>query len=116
MKVIKLASAESYEPQKDWKRSSLCDEPSVSLEHFIKPPGHASPMHNHPQDQVTLVLAGEMKVVSGDGTEAVLGPGDTAFFLGDEPHQIINTLDEPSYGVDIFCPRRSFDFWRERMK
>jgi quercetin dioxygenase-like cupin family protein len=115
MKVIHLEEAESYEPQPDWKRASLCDEPSVSIEHFIKPPGHASPMHEHPQEQVTLVLTGQMRVVSERDGEAVLGPGDTAYFAGGELHQIVNDLDHPSVGVDIFCPCRSFDFWRKRL-
>jgi len=114
MKVIQLSSAESYEPEADWKRSSLCDEPEISLEHFVKPARHASPLHEHPQVQVCLVLAGRMKLVNGAGEEAELGPGDAAYFEGGEPHQVINMLDEPSVGVDIFCPRRSFDFWRQR--
>jgi quercetin dioxygenase-like cupin family protein len=115
MKVVHLEEAESYEPQPDWKRASLCDEPSVSIEHFVKPPGHASPLHEHPQEQVTLVLAGQMRVVSERDGEAILGPGDTAHFTGGELHQIVNDLGEPSVGVDIFCPRRSFDFWRKRL-
>ena len=114
MKVTHLATAESYEPHADWKRSSLCDEPAVSVEHFVKPAGHASPMHEHPQAQVCIVLSGRMQLVNGAGDEAVLEPGDAAFFEGDEPHQVINLLDEPSVGVDIFCPARSFDFWRQR--
>jgi len=116
MKVIHIDQAESYEPQPDWRRASLCDVPSVSIEHFIKPPGHASPMHEHPQEQVTLVLSGQMRVVSVRDGEAVLGPGDTAYFAGGEPHQIVNDLDVPSVGVDIFCPRRAFDFWRRRFR
>jgi quercetin dioxygenase-like cupin family protein len=115
MKVIHLDQAERYEPQADWKRSSLCDQPSVSVEHFVKPPRHASPVHEHPQDQVTIVLRGRMKVLTGEGDEDILGEGDAAFFPGGEPHQIVNDLDEPSIGVDIFCPRRSFDFWRQRL-
>lgn len=114
MKVIHLEEAESYEPEPDWKRASLCDEPSVSVEYFVKPPHHASPMHDHPQEQVTIVLRGRMKVVSDDGSEAILEEGDAAYFTGSEPHKIVNALEETSTGVDIFCPRRSFDFWLKR--
>ena len=116
MKVILLSDAESYEPQPDWNRSSLCDEPSVSVEHFVKPARHASPLHQHPQEQVTIVLRGQMKVVDEAGESALLGEGDAAYFESNEMHQIVNALDEPSIGVDIFTRRRSFDFWRERMK
>jgi quercetin dioxygenase-like cupin family protein len=114
MKVTRLSAAERYEPQADWKRSSLCDEPEISIEHFVKPPGHASPLHEHPQVQVCVVLSGRMKVVNGAGEEALLEPGDAAYFAGGEPHQVVNVLDEVSVGIDIFCPRRSFDFWRQR--
>lgn len=114
MQVTHLAGAERYEPHPDWQRASLCDEPEISVEHFVKPPGHASPLHEHPQAQVCIVLSGRMRVVTGDGTAAVLEPGDAAYFPGGEPHQVINELDQPSVGIDIFCPRRSFDFWRAR--
>ncbi len=116
MKITHLTRAEHYEPHPDWKRSNLCEEPNLSIEHFVKPALHESPLHHHPQEQVTLVIQGKMMVVSGDGSEAVLEPGDTAYFAGNEPHRVINLLNEPSSGVDIFTPRRSFDFWRNRQK
>jgi quercetin dioxygenase-like cupin family protein len=96
MKVVRFSSAESYEPEKDWKRVSLCNEKDISIEHFIKPPHHASPLHDHP---------------SG---EQVLGEGDAAYIPGNEPHVVTNLLDVPSIGLDIFIPGRSFDFWLKR--
>ncbi len=42
MKVIRFDKAETYEPEKDWKRVSLCNETDISVEHFVKPPEHAS--------------------------------------------------------------------------
>ena len=48
MKVIRFATGETYEPEKDWKRVSLCSQKDISIEHFVKPPGHASPKHEHP--------------------------------------------------------------------
>jgi hypothetical protein len=52
MKVIRFSSAESYEPEENWKRVSLCNEKDISIEHFVKPPHHASPLHEHPSAQV----------------------------------------------------------------
>lgn len=115
MKVIHLDGAETYEPEPDWKRASLCAEPKVSIEYFVKPPHHASPMHEHPQEQVTIVIKGKMKVVSSDGAEVVLGECDAAHFEGGELHQVVNVLDEPSIGLDVFTPSRSFDFWLKRL-
>ena len=38
MKVIHFDKAETYEPEKDWKRVSLCGEKDVSIEYLVKPP------------------------------------------------------------------------------
>lgn len=114
MKVIKFDSAESYEPEKDWKRVSLCNEKEISLEHFVKPAGHASPKHDHPAAQVLVVLKGKLAVKTDADGEQVLDEGDAVFIPGDEPHVVTNPLDTPSVGLDIFVPGRSFDFWLKR--
>ena len=41
MNVIRFSEAENYEPEKDWKRVSLCNQEDISVEHFIKPLKHA---------------------------------------------------------------------------
>jgi quercetin dioxygenase-like cupin family protein len=116
VKVISLEDAEKYEPDKGWMRASICLERSVSLEYFVKPPKHSSPLHEHPEEQVCVVVKGEMKVKNGNGEEAVLKPGDAAYFASHEPHAIENALGEQSIGIDIFVPGRSFDFWLKRDK
>ena len=113
MKVIRFDGADSYEPEADWKRVSLCGEKDISIEHFVKPPGHASPEHEHPNTQVLVVLEGELSIIAG-GREEVLSKGDAAYIPGGESHVIRNTLDVPSIGLDIFVPGRSFDFWLKR--
>ena len=113
MKVVHFHSAESYEPEKDWKRVSLCNQEAISIEHFVKPPGHASPAHNHPHVQILVVLKGKLVITAGDDRQE-LGENDAVFICGDEPHVVINPLDVPSVGIDIFVPGRSFDFWLKR--
>ena len=114
MKVVRFGSAASYEPERDWRRVSLCNEKSISLEHFVKPPQHASPLHEHPNDQVLVVLKGRLAIVTDVDGEQVLDEGDAAFIPGDQPHVVKNPLDTPSVGLDIFVPGRSFDFWLKR--
>jgi len=116
MKSIRFDDAETYDPEPDWKRVSLCAEENVSVEWFRKPPRHASPMHDHPQEQVTIVIEGRMRVWNEKGEEALLGPGDAAWMPGGERHAIENALDTPSVGIDIFSPGRSFDFWLRRLR
>ncbi len=116
MQVIHFPEAKRYEPEPNWMRVSLCNEQSLSIEHFVKPPRHTSPMHHHAQEQVLVVIRGQMKVCSADGEASVLGEGDSVLFQSNEPHCVENTLDEPSVGLDIFAPGRPFDFWLKREK
>ena len=113
MQVIRFDRAESYEPEKDWKRVSLCNQEAISIEHFAKPPGHSSPRHEHPNAQVLIVLKGKL-VITTDADEKELSANDAVFIPGDEPHIVTNPLDEVSVGIDIFVPGRSFDFWFKR--
>jgi quercetin dioxygenase-like cupin family protein len=62
MKVIRFDNAESYEPEKNWKRVSLCSQEDISIEQFVKPAGHASPRHEHPNAQVLIVLKGKLTI------------------------------------------------------
>jgi len=114
MKVIRFNEAESYEPEENWKRVSLCNEEDISIEHFVKPPQHASPLHEHPNAQVLVVLKGKLAIITDEKEEQILEEGDAAYIPGDEPHIVKNLLDEPSVGIDIFVPGRSFDFWLQR--
>lgn len=113
MKVIRFDKAETYEPEKDWKRVSLCNESDISVEHFVKPPEHASPRHQHPSAQVLIVLKGKMLLTTDDEAQE-LNEGDSAYIPANEPHALRNALTVTSIGVDIFVPGRSFDFWSKR--
>ena len=114
MEVIHFGSAESYEPQKHWRRVSLCGQEDISVEHFVKPPGHASPRHAHPNAQVLVVLKGRLTITTDDD-EQELGENDAVYIPGDEPHVVTNPAEETSVGIDIFVPGRSFDFWLKRL-
>jgi quercetin dioxygenase-like cupin family protein len=114
MKIIRFKEAERYEPEKDWKRVSLCSEKDISIEHFIKPPGHASPHHEHPNAQVLIVLDGKLSVITEADGERELNEGDAVYIPGGEAHTVKNPLARPSMGIDIFVPGRSFDFWLKR--
>ncbi|MBK7141971.1 MAG: cupin domain-containing protein [bacterium] len=115
MQVIRLQSGESYEPEKDWKRISICAQPDISIEHFVKPPKHASPKHDHPNAQVLIVLEGKLTITT-DSDEQTLEVGDSVYIPGNESHIVTNPLSTPSVGIDIFVPGRSFDFWKNRGK
>ncbi len=116
MKIVNPTTARRIEPEPGWLRASLCSEDGVSVEHFVKPPGHASPMHQHPNAQVCVVIEGSMVMRTADGAEHRVDAPGAAYFAPDEPHAVINPLDTPSVGIEVFVPGRSFDFWLERAR
>jgi quercetin dioxygenase-like cupin family protein len=116
MKIVRFDEAKSYEPEKDWKRLSLCSEKDISIEHFVKPPKHASPKHSHPNSQILVVLEGKLIVWTERDGEVLLNKMDTAYIEGDEEHIVTNPLDEISVGLDIFVPGRSFEFWLKKQE
>jgi len=113
MKVTRFGDARVCEPEQGWKRLSLCNEKDISIEHFVKPAGHTSPRHVHPNAQVLVVLKGQLSIITDSG-EQILDEGDAAYIPGGEPHAVGNLLTEASVGLDIFVPGRSFDFWLRR--
>ncbi len=114
MKIIRFAEADRYEPEMNWKRVSLCGEEDISIEHFVKPPKHASPLHEHTNTQVMVVLKGKMAVITDEEGTQIVEEGDAAYIPGNQAHIVKNMLDENSIGLDIFVPGRSFDFWLKR--
>ncbi|MFD1587839.1 cupin domain-containing protein [Halorientalis brevis] len=113
MDRIDFDDAEAYEPDAGWRRVALAGDDDVSLEWFEKPPGHSSPMHDHENGQVCLVLAGELTIYTED-EEATLGQYDSVWLDPWESHRVENTGDATAVGLDVFAPGRSFDFWTDR--
>lgn len=114
MNVIHFSNAESYEPEKNWKRTSICNEEDISIEHFIKPPKHESPSHKHPSAQILMVLKGKLSIIDEKNKEEILNEGDTVYIPKNEVHIVRNILDVPSIGIDIFIPGRDFNFWLQQ--
>ncbi len=115
MKIVRLKNAESVEPEEGWFRAALAGSNAISVEYYEKPPGHSSPMHHHENKQVSIVLKGKMKVATEE-REQVLEKYDSAYFEANEVHRIENVGDERAIGIDIFVPKRSFDFWLKKVK
>ena len=131
MEAVPFDQAETYEPEAGWRRVAMAGSEAFSFEWFEKPPGHSSPMHDHENEQVCLVLQGELTVYTegdsegereandgteeaGAGDEVTLGPYDSVWLAPWEPHRVENTGTERAVGIDVFAPGRSFDFWLDR--
>jgi quercetin dioxygenase-like cupin family protein len=116
MNIVKLNQGQSYQPQPGWRRVQLAGSQSASVEYFEKPAGHSSPLHSHSQEQICIVIEGKMKAKNAAGEEALLEPGDSAYFPSNEPHLVENPGKKLARGIDIFVPARSFDFWMKQSK
>jgi quercetin dioxygenase-like cupin family protein len=115
MKAVRFGEADTYEPEEGWRRVALAGSDAFSFEWFEKPPGHSSPMHSHGNEQVCVVLSGEITVYT-EHDEITLEANDSVWLKSSERHRFENTGDETANGVDVFAPGRSFDFWTDRTK
>lgn len=113
MKATTFTDAQAYEPDDGWQRVSLTESDRFSFEWFEKPSGHSSPMHDHENEQVCVVLEGELTIYTEDN-EATLRKHDAAHLEPWETHRVENTGDGLAIGLDVFAPGRSFDFWTDR--
>lgn len=113
MNVTRFEDAETDVPEPGWVRKALIDGNQFSVEWFEKPPGHSSPMHDHENEQISVVLAGELTVYTEDD-EVKLHNHDAGHLEPREPHRMENTGDETAIGLDIFAPGRGFEYWTDQ--
>lgn len=113
MEQVRFEAARSYEPEEGWRRVSLAGSDSFSFEWFQKPPGHASPLHNHENEQVCICLDGQLTVET-EAESVTLGRFDSVYLEQNEPHLVENTGAEPAIGLDVFAPGRGFEYWTEQ--
>ena len=76
-----------------------------TLVRYVYQPGSVFPRHQHPQEQITAVLCGEIEF-DVNGRVAKLGPGDVAIIPGDTPHGARVTGDDVVETLNNMSPRR----------
>ena len=112
MEPVRFGEADRYEPEEGWERVSMAGGDAATVEWFTKLPGHSSPMHEHDNEQVCLVLSGELTVHTPE--ESVrLGERDSVHLAGGERHRVENEGEETAVGLDVFAPGRDFGFWTD---
>lgn len=74
----------------------------VNLTH-LKPNAKSALMHKHKtQDEFVYVVEGELTLVLGDGSEAVLTAGMcTGFPAGGEAHQLLNKSNRDAWYLEV---------------
>jgi quercetin dioxygenase-like cupin family protein len=67
-------------------------------------PGAVVELHDHPHEQIGLLLEGELTFTIG-GETRVLRPGAMWRIPGGVPHTVV-AGDQPVKAIDVFCPVR----------
>ena len=67
-------------------------------------PNQVVPLHQHPHEQLGIMLEGELELTLGDETR-LLGPGDAYTIPPQLPHSA-RTLDKGCVVLDVFTPPR----------
>ena len=77
---------------------------NVTLSFLTLSPGLDAKLHSHPEEQVVVVLKGELDMVVEDKLYRAHA-GDVVVIPGGVPHSAV-TLDESCRVLDIFSPAR----------
>lgn len=72
---------------------------------YVYQPGSVFPVHQHPEEQTTVVLSGRIEF-SLDGARAILGPGETALIAANMPHGARVLGDAAVETINVMAPVR----------
>jgi quercetin dioxygenase-like cupin family protein len=73
---------------------------------YVYAPGSVFPMHQHPEEQITVVVSGRIRFDVG-GKQVVLGPGGVAVIPANIPHGAVVVGDETVETYNALSPRRT---------
>lgn len=113
MELATADSLEYVEAVEDVHLSLGAEGDETNVQHFEIEPGATVPKHSHPHEQVGVIWQGELTFVLEDGSEVVVGPGDSYALAGNEVHGAENRGEETVLGIDVFAPPRTNPDWAE---
>ncbi|MDZ7701281.1 MAG: cupin domain-containing protein [Halobacteriales archaeon] len=112
MEHVSSADRERVEAVDGVHLTQLAVGDRTSVQAFRMEPGSAVEAHDHPHEQAGFLYQGELTFTLADGTERVVGAGESFLFRGEETHAAENRGDEPVLGVDVFAPPRPNPDWQ----
>lgn len=80
----------------------------------LDPNGGQVPWHNHPQEEVYVILEGTGEMCVGDERQ-VLTAGEAVYIPSDAYHQLTNVGDEPLQMLYCYAPAGDVDHWRHEL-
>ncbi len=77
-----------------------------TLVRYVYQPGSVFPVHNHPEEQITVILTGSIDFTV-DGSALTLSAGQVALIPANVPHGATVTGSEVVETLNTMAPRRS---------
>jgi quercetin dioxygenase-like cupin family protein len=91
-------------PELSLSRSAVRTDDALVVFNWVDPPA-TLPLHDHPFDQLALILAGRCVMRVGE-EEHPLGPGGFVYIPTGASHGLEAVGSEPVLNVDVFSPAR----------
>lgn len=94
---------------------------SIQAENFslgmvtLDPQGGQVPWHNHPQEEIYLILEGGGEICLGSKCREIRS-GQTVYIPSNEFHQLTNTGDEPLKFIYCYGPAGDVAHWRQELE
>jgi mannose-6-phosphate isomerase-like protein (cupin superfamily) len=80
----------------------------------LEPNGGQVPWHNHPQEEVYVILEGEGEMCIGDERQT-LSAGQSVYIPPHAYHQLSNTSDAPLEMLYCYAPPGDVDHWKQEL-
>jgi quercetin dioxygenase-like cupin family protein len=90
------------------RRQAHTDNVMLVIADLTGGPGSTVPLHQHPHDQISYIVSGEVNFIVGEGEERTvdrLGAGDVVVVPPHAPH-MVEVLSESARVIDCFFPLR----------
>lgn len=102
-----LGSFDGIEPEKPYPGIDrrVLTTPQATVQEYRFEPGATFPLHDHPQEQITLVIEGDISF-SADGDTHELSAGAWSVVPGDVPHGITAGPGGARFLAIIVPPRK----------
>jgi quercetin dioxygenase-like cupin family protein len=91
-------------PELSLSRSAVRTDDALVVFNWVDPPA-TLPLHDHPFDQLALILAGRCVMRVGE-EERPLGPGEFVYIPAGASHGLEAVGSERVLNVDVFSPAR----------
>lgn len=122
MKIVDLESTEGRRyPARRWTRNIVGGASTISTPHFcmgmvvLEPQGGQVPWHNHPEEEVYVLLTGRAEMCLGD-ERTELSAGQAVHIPSNVFHQLTNLGETPASMIYAYGPAGDVAHWRQELE